>query len=62
MEGVYNLCNVIQIIYQKNLSKTERGTPYNHFKLEFISAQLCKTHLPAYVDSQIPPLLREGVE
>jgi hypothetical protein len=62
MEGVYNLCNVTQFFYWKKVTKTERGKPYNHFKLEFTLAQLCKTHFPAYVDIQIPPLPREGVE
>ncbi len=62
MEDAHSFCNVIEIFHQKKVTKTKRGKPYGHFKLQMTLAQLCKTHLLTYVDIQIPPLLRGGID
>jgi hypothetical protein len=58
IEDVYNLRNMIEIFHLRKVTKTKRGKSYDHFKLQITLAQLCKTHLFAYVDIQILPLLR----
>jgi len=63
MKNAYSLCNVIEIFHSKKITKTKRKRKaYDHFKLQMALAQLCKTHLPAYVDIQIPPQLRGGID
>jgi len=61
MKNAYNLCNVIEIFTQEN-NKDRKRKAYDHFKLQMALAQLCKTHLPAYVNIQIPPQLSGGID
>ncbi len=62
MKDAYNLCNVIEIFHSRKVTKTKGGKPYDHFKLQMALAQLCKTHLLTYVDIQMPPQVRGGID
>jgi len=53
---------VIEIFHSRKVTKTKKGKPYDHFKLQMTLAQSCKTNLPAYIDIEMPPLVRGGID
>jgi hypothetical protein len=53
---------VIEIFHSRKVTKTKGEKPYDHFKLQMALAQLCKTHLPTYVNIQMPPPVRGGID
>jgi hypothetical protein len=55
MEDACNLCNVIKTFCQKQVTKPKRGRPFGPFKLQM-------AYPPAYVNIQIPPLLKGGID
>jgi hypothetical protein len=59
MEDACNLCNVIEFFSQKKLTKPKIGRPFGTFKLQMALAQ---TYPPAYINIQIPPLLKGRID
>ncbi len=62
MEGACNLCNVIEIFCWRKITKTGRGGPFGLSNSKWHWYNCVKTHSPAYVNIQIPPLLRGGID
>jgi hypothetical protein len=49
MEGAYILCNVIEIIWQRKVTKTKKGRPTSPFRLQITLAHSCKKHIGLFV-------------
>jgi hypothetical protein len=62
MEDACNLCNVIEFFYQRKLTKTKKERPLVLSSSKWHWHNCVKTHPPAYVNIQIPPLLRGGID
>jgi hypothetical protein len=62
MEDPCNFYNVIEIFYQRKITKAKRGGPLVLSNSKWHWHNWVKTHLLIYVDIQILPLLRGGID
>jgi hypothetical protein len=62
MEDACNLCNVIEFFYWRKVTKTKKEGPLVLSNSKWHSHNCVKTHSPIYVDIQILPPLRGGID
>jgi hypothetical protein len=62
MEDACSFCNVIEFFCRKKVTKIERRRPFGPSNSQWHWHNCVKTHLLAYVDIQILPLLRGEID
>jgi hypothetical protein len=62
MEGAYILCTIIEIIWQRKVTKTERGRPSSPSRLQITLAHLCKNTLVFLCKHPNTSIAKRGID